>query len=53
MVAIAIIFSVNVMLTMMSDIKEGDEPKNSVIFPITLFGIGHAMFTTLQGPSIK
>jgi hypothetical protein len=29
------------------------EPNNMSIIPISLFGVGHALFVTLMGPLIK
>jgi hypothetical protein len=45
--SIGLIFAVFVTFTLMNDVEVGGDPKTAVIIPVALFGIGHAMFTTI------
>ena len=49
----AIIFTVHFSLFIMSDAIVGSGPKYLAILPITLFGLGHAIFATIGGPLVK
>lgn len=54
MTSLGILFTVYLTLTMMTDSLPSDTgPKNLAILPVCLFGFGHALFLTVQGPLIK
>jgi hypothetical protein len=53
LISSGLLFVVHMSYTMMSDTVAGQDPKMISIFPIALFGIGHALFVTLMSPSIK
>ena len=38
---------------LMSDAYPGSEERMLSVLPIAMFGIGHALFVTLMGPSIR
>ncbi len=48
-----IIFIVHFSLYVMNDALEGAGPKYLAVIPIALFGVGHALFVTVSGPTIK
>ena len=52
-IGVAIIFTVHFSLYVMSDVIPGTAPNYMVIFPIAMFGIGHAVFATNGGPLVK
>ena len=53
MLGAAIIFIVHFSLYLMNDALEGAAPKYLAVAPIALFGIGHALFVTVSGPTVK